>query len=91
MQVSAWVVRLCGPADWAQSAHRFSTCECDRGVRHVLNATALVVAFMLPLFGGLRLHGCRMSCTRQSADVGFGKATASYVAFRSRHRLASRS
>ncbi|MQL76126.1 hypothetical protein Taro_008497 [Colocasia esculenta] len=42
------VVRLCGPADWAQSAHRFSACERDRGVCHVLNTTALVVAFYLP-------------------------------------------
>ncbi|MQL92517.1 hypothetical protein Taro_025138 [Colocasia esculenta] len=53
------IVRLGGPPDWAQSAHRFSTCERDRGVCHVLNATAQVVAFLLPLLGGLRLHGCR--------------------------------
>ncbi|MQL73477.1 hypothetical protein Taro_005831 [Colocasia esculenta] len=45
----------------------FSACERDRGVRRVLNATALVVAFLLPLLGGLRLHGCRVSRTRQSA------------------------
>ncbi|MQM10778.1 hypothetical protein Taro_043676 [Colocasia esculenta] len=37
---------------------------------------------MLPLFGDLRLHGCHMSRAGQSADVGLGKATASYVAFR---------
>ncbi|MQM21016.1 hypothetical protein Taro_054047 [Colocasia esculenta] len=43
---------------------------------------ALLVAFMLPLFGGLRLHGCRVSCAGQSADVGLGKVTASNVAFR---------
>ncbi|MQL81410.1 hypothetical protein Taro_013860 [Colocasia esculenta] len=89
--VSAWVVRLCGPEYWAQSAHRFSACERDRGMRRVLNVTALVVAFMLPLFGSLRLHGYRVSCDGQSVDVGLGKATASYVAFRSRRRAASRS
>ncbi|MQL90565.1 hypothetical protein Taro_023159 [Colocasia esculenta] len=37
---------------------------------------------MLPLFGGLRLHGCRVSRAGQSADVGLWKVTASYVAFR---------
>ncbi|MQM16177.1 hypothetical protein Taro_049132 [Colocasia esculenta] len=42
---------------------------------------ALVVAFMLSLFGSLCLHGCRVSCVGQSADVGLGKATASYVVF----------
>ncbi|MQL76975.1 hypothetical protein Taro_009377 [Colocasia esculenta] len=41
------VVRLRGPIDWAQSAHRFSAYERDKGVRRVLNATALVVAFYL--------------------------------------------
>ncbi|MQL90624.1 hypothetical protein Taro_023218 [Colocasia esculenta] len=82
--VSVWVVRLCGPTDWAQSAHRFSACERDKGMRRILNAMALVVAFMLPLFGSLRLHGWCMSCAGQSADVGLGKATASDVAFRSR-------
>ncbi|MQL87030.1 hypothetical protein Taro_019566 [Colocasia esculenta] len=69
-------------SDWAQSAHRFSAYERHRGMRRVLNATALVVAFMLPLFGGLRLHSCRVSCVVQSADIGLGKATASYVAVR---------
>ncbi|MQL74865.1 hypothetical protein Taro_007207, partial [Colocasia esculenta] len=49
--------------DWAQSAHRFSACERDKGMRRILNVTALVVAFMLPLFGSLRLHGCHVSCT----------------------------
>ncbi|MQL68961.1 hypothetical protein Taro_001278 [Colocasia esculenta] len=38
-------------------------------MRRVRNATALVVAFLLPLFGGLCLHGCRMSSVGQSADV----------------------
>ncbi|MQL95945.1 hypothetical protein Taro_028616, partial [Colocasia esculenta] len=33
---------------WTQSAHRFSACERDKGMRRVLNATALVVAFLLP-------------------------------------------
>ncbi|MQM16025.1 hypothetical protein Taro_048978 [Colocasia esculenta] len=76
---------------WAQSAHRSCACERDKGLRRILNATALVVAFLLPLFGGLRLHGCRVSHTEQSADVGLGKATASYVAFKTRHRVASHS
>ncbi|MQM20423.1 hypothetical protein Taro_053442 [Colocasia esculenta] len=58
---------------WAQSAHRFFAYECDRGLGRILNATDLRVAFALPLVGGLRLHGCRVSCGGQSADVGFGK------------------
>ncbi|MQL68966.1 hypothetical protein Taro_001277 [Colocasia esculenta] len=90
-EVSAWVVRLCGLADWAQSAHRFFACERDRSMRRVRNVTALVVVFLLPLFGGLRLHGCRVSRIGQSADVDSGKATASYVAFMSRRRATSRS
>ncbi|MQM02127.1 hypothetical protein Taro_034891 [Colocasia esculenta] len=61
-----------------------------QGTHRVLNTTALVVVFMLPLFGGLRLHGYRVSCTGQSADVGLGKATVSYVTFKSRCRAASR-
>ncbi|MQM04133.1 hypothetical protein Taro_036925 [Colocasia esculenta] len=64
------VVRLGGPPDWAQSAHRFSACERDRGVRRILNATGLVVAFLLPLLGGHCLHGCRVSHARQSAFQG---------------------
>ncbi|MQL93982.1 hypothetical protein Taro_026633 [Colocasia esculenta] len=52
---------------------------------------ALVVAFKLPLFGGLHLHGCHVSHTGQSANVGLGKATAHEVAFRSRRRCTSRS
>ncbi|MQM02253.1 hypothetical protein Taro_035019 [Colocasia esculenta] len=60
-------------------------------MRRVPNATALVVAFLLSLFGGPRLHGCCMSRAGQSADVGLGKATASYVTFRSQRRAASRS
>ncbi|MQL90426.1 hypothetical protein Taro_023017, partial [Colocasia esculenta] len=35
-------------SNWAQSAHRFSACEHDKGVCRVLNATALVVVFCLP-------------------------------------------
>ncbi|MQM01951.1 hypothetical protein Taro_034708 [Colocasia esculenta] len=66
---------------WAQSAHRSCACERDKGLRRVLNATTLVVTFLLPLFGSLHLHGCRVSCAGQSADVGLGKATASCVAF----------
>ncbi|MQM08945.1 hypothetical protein Taro_041804 [Colocasia esculenta] len=70
VEVFVRVVRLGGPPGWAQSAHRFFACERDRGVRRVLNATALGVAFLLPLFGGHRLHGCRVSLAGQSADVG---------------------
>ncbi|MQM15338.1 hypothetical protein Taro_048283 [Colocasia esculenta] len=70
-------------SSWAQSAHMSCICERDKGLRCVLNATALVVAFMLSLFGGLRLHGCRVSHAGQSADVGLAKATVTYVAFRS--------
>ncbi|MQL99824.1 hypothetical protein Taro_032550, partial [Colocasia esculenta] len=75
---------------WAQSAHRFCACECDKRLRHILNTTTLVVAFLLPLFGGLRLHGCRVSCAGQLADVGLGKATTSYVAFRLLQRFSWR-
>ncbi|MQL77553.1 hypothetical protein Taro_009952 [Colocasia esculenta] len=32
------------------------------------------VAFTLPLVGGLRLHGCRVSLAGRSADVVLGKA-----------------
>ncbi|MQM18399.1 hypothetical protein Taro_051390 [Colocasia esculenta] len=51
-----------------------------------MNATALGVAFLLPLFGGCRLHGCRVSLARQSANVGLVKATVTQVAIRSRRR-----
>ncbi|MQM08845.1 hypothetical protein Taro_041705 [Colocasia esculenta] len=43
------------------------------------------------MFGGLRLHGCRVSRIGQSADVGLGKAMTHEVAFRSRRRCTSRS
>ncbi|MQL89233.1 hypothetical protein Taro_021805 [Colocasia esculenta] len=68
-----------------------STCERDRGVRRVLNTTALVVAFLLPLFGST--SACAPCVTRGAglADVRSGKATASHVAFRSRRRATSRS
>ncbi|MQL70264.1 hypothetical protein Taro_002558, partial [Colocasia esculenta] len=58
---------------WAQSAHRSCACERDKGLCRVLNATALVVTFRLPLFGGLRLHGCRVS------RVGQGLLTSGWV------------
>ncbi|MQL93130.1 hypothetical protein Taro_025765 [Colocasia esculenta] len=67
---------------WAQSAHMFSACERDRGKCRVVNATDLGVAFTLPLVGGLRLHGYRVSLAERSADVGLGKATVACVAFR---------
>ncbi|MQL76673.1 hypothetical protein Taro_009064 [Colocasia esculenta] len=53
------------------------------GLRRDLNATALGVAFLLPLFGGRRLHGCRVSFAGQSADVGLVKATITQVAISS--------
>ncbi|MQM11985.1 hypothetical protein Taro_044897, partial [Colocasia esculenta] len=80
--VFARVVRLGGLPDWAQSAHRFSACERDSGVRRVLNATALGVAFTLPLLGGSHLHGCRVSRAGQPADVINGIATAAWVVIR---------
>ncbi|MQM16939.1 hypothetical protein Taro_049902 [Colocasia esculenta] len=46
------VVRLGGLSDWAQIAHRCSACERDTGVHRVLNAMALVVAFLLPPLSG---------------------------------------
>ncbi|MQL75320.1 hypothetical protein Taro_007702, partial [Colocasia esculenta] len=52
---------------WAQSAHRFCACERDNRLRRVLKATTLRVAFTLPLLGGLRLLGCRVSRAGQSA------------------------
>ncbi|MQM04129.1 hypothetical protein Taro_036921 [Colocasia esculenta] len=55
----------------------------------VLNATALEVAFTLPLVGGLRLHGCHMSLAGRSADVGLGKATVTTVAIMSRRGCTS--
>ncbi|MQM00201.1 hypothetical protein Taro_032931, partial [Colocasia esculenta] len=67
---------------WAQSAHRFCACERDRGLRRDLNATALGVVFLLPLFGGRRLHGCRVSRGGQSVDIDGGIATATSVAIR---------
>ncbi|MQL89461.1 hypothetical protein Taro_022039 [Colocasia esculenta] len=71
---------------WAQSAHRFSACERDRGMCHVVNTTALGVAFLLPplsievcirakcrALGGLLTSGVgrRQSPTsRSSRDIG---------------------
>ncbi|MQL70917.1 hypothetical protein Taro_003272 [Colocasia esculenta] len=89
-KASSWGSHGKNPArlrqDWAQSAHRFSTCERDRGVCRVLNATALVVAFLLPplsvdicisakcrTLGGLLTSGVgrrRPPTSRSSRDVG---------------------
>ncbi|MQL87542.1 hypothetical protein Taro_020085 [Colocasia esculenta] len=91
LQVFTCVVRLGGPPDWAQSAHRFSACERDRGMHRVLNATALGVTFLLLLLSGRRLHARHTSRIRRPADVGIEKATAAYVAFRLRRRATSRS
>ncbi|MQL73990.1 hypothetical protein Taro_006329 [Colocasia esculenta] len=49
-------------------------CVC-RGVRRVLNATALVVAFLLPLLSGRCLHARQVSCAGRPADVGLVKVT----------------
>ncbi|MQL85070.1 hypothetical protein Taro_017585 [Colocasia esculenta] len=76
---------------WAQSAHRSCGCERDGGLRRDLNVTAPGVAFLLQLFGGRHLHGCRMSLARQSSDIGLGKATVTLVAIRSRRGCTSRS
>ncbi|MQM15002.1 hypothetical protein Taro_047939 [Colocasia esculenta] len=76
------VVRLCGPADWARSAHRFSACERDKGVRRILNATALVVAFLLLSRCGPRLHASHVSHTGRHADVSLEKVTPYSVTFR---------
>ncbi|MQL80618.1 hypothetical protein Taro_013054, partial [Colocasia esculenta] len=85
------IVRLGGSSDWAQSAHRFSACERDRGMCHVQNAMALGVAFLLPLLSSRRLHARHASRVGRPADVGLEKATAAYVAFRLRCRATSRS
>ncbi|MQL77439.1 hypothetical protein Taro_009847 [Colocasia esculenta] len=61
-------------ARWAQSAHKSCGCERDGGLHRDLNVTALGVAFLLPLFGGRRLYGYRLSLAGRSADVGLGKA-----------------
>ncbi|MQL84937.1 hypothetical protein Taro_017460 [Colocasia esculenta] len=60
----------------------FSACERDRGMRRVLNATALGVALLLPLLSGRRLHACHASHVGRPAYVGLEKETAAYVAFR---------
>ncbi|MQM10138.1 hypothetical protein Taro_043024, partial [Colocasia esculenta] len=75
--------------DWAQSTHRFSTCERDRGVHRVLNATALVVVFLFPLFGLTSSCAPHVARGVGLADVGSGKAMATYVVFRSRCRATS--
>ncbi|MQM06136.1 hypothetical protein Taro_038957 [Colocasia esculenta] len=87
--VLPWVVRFHGPVDWAQSAHTFSACERDRGVCHVLNTKALVVAFMLPLFWVVVCMRAACRTLGGHANVDSGKATASYVAFRSQRRATS--
>ncbi|MQL90734.1 hypothetical protein Taro_023323 [Colocasia esculenta] len=73
---------------WAQSAHRFcGAYECDKGMRRVLNATALGVAFLLPPLSGRRLHGRHASRVGRPADVRLEKATVAYVTFRWRPLL----
>ncbi|MQL92088.1 hypothetical protein Taro_024705 [Colocasia esculenta] len=63
----------------------------DGRVRRVLNATTLVVAFLLPLLSSRRLHARHASCVGRPADVRLVKATAAYVAFRLRRTLAEQS
>ncbi|MQL77188.1 hypothetical protein Taro_009603 [Colocasia esculenta] len=60
----------------------FSSCEHDKGVHRILNATALVVAFPLPPSCGPRLHACRVSRAKRHADVDLEKATPYSVALR---------
>ncbi|MQM21266.1 hypothetical protein Taro_054303, partial [Colocasia esculenta] len=71
-----------GVEDWAQSTHWFTVYECDCDERRVMNATALGVAFLKPLFGGRRLHARRVSRVGRLTDIGLGKATTSYIVFR---------
>ncbi|MQM17916.1 hypothetical protein Taro_050898 [Colocasia esculenta] len=69
---------LCGPAVQAQSTHWFTVCEHDRAGCHILNATALGVAFLLPQN---RIFICMSaSCHALGglADINSGKATAFY-------------
>ncbi|MQM05206.1 hypothetical protein Taro_038011 [Colocasia esculenta] len=58
------VVRLCGPAGWAQSTHWFSVYERDRAWRRVLDVTESGVAFWtrqsLASRSGRYSHGCRV-------------------------------
>ncbi|MQM15613.1 hypothetical protein Taro_048560 [Colocasia esculenta] len=68
--------------NWALSAHRSYAYEPDKGVHCVLNVTALVVVFTLPLFGSTSTCAPRVVRRAGHADVDSGKATASYVAFR---------
>ncbi|MQL93192.1 hypothetical protein Taro_025835 [Colocasia esculenta] len=79
-------VCACCEAWWAgrsaQSAHRSCGCERDGGLHRVLNASVLGVAFLLPLFGGRRLHARQVLCTGWPAEVGLGKATVTSVAIR---------
>ncbi|MQM06908.1 hypothetical protein Taro_039738 [Colocasia esculenta] len=78
------IVRLCGPAGWAQKAHKFSVCECSRGWRRVLNVTVLSVTFWLPPFAVFIRMSTACCAMGDLADVNSGKAMASYVAFLSR-------
>ncbi|MQL95240.1 hypothetical protein Taro_027904, partial [Colocasia esculenta] len=64
----------------AYSTLEFSVCECDRGGRCVLNATALPVAFWKPPGIGDCLHVRRVSHAGRLADVNLRKATPSVEA-----------
>ncbi|MQM13526.1 hypothetical protein Taro_046451, partial [Colocasia esculenta] len=75
------VGRLGGPADWAQSAHRFSAYERDKGLRCVLNATALVVTFLLLMFWVVFCMCAACRTLGQHADVDLVKAMPNSVAF----------
>ncbi|MQL72588.1 hypothetical protein Taro_004940 [Colocasia esculenta] len=90
---SVWPISVCfrclrrfsglsGPAVWTRSTRWFTGCERDGGVRRVQVATALVVAFLLPLFWVVVCM--RAACCTLGGHTGVDskKATAFYVAFR---------
>ncbi|MQM07588.1 hypothetical protein Taro_040429 [Colocasia esculenta] len=70
------------PTDWAQSTHRFSAHERDKGLRRVLNVTALVVAFLLPMFWVVVCMRAACRTLGWHADINLLKATPYPIAFR---------
>ncbi|MQM14130.1 hypothetical protein Taro_047060 [Colocasia esculenta] len=80
---------LCGPVVRAQSTRWFTICERDNEEHRVLNATALSVAFLLPLFAVFIYMSAACCALGGLADVDNRKAKASCVAFMSRWQAAS--
>ncbi|MQL96767.1 hypothetical protein Taro_029444 [Colocasia esculenta] len=60
---------------WSHSVHPFVQTMTLMGVGRVLNATALVVTFMLPLFGLTSACAPHVACGAGLADVRSGKET----------------